>query len=771
MTLGVMGNGVSGLLSANTALATISQNITNANTDGYTRQRVDLVARNPQATGAGFIGNGVTVAAIERVYDNFLTNQLRLSTSSYNQLARYHDLATQIDNSLSDPSVGLMPILDSFFSAIQEVANDPTSSAARQSMLSSGQTLVDRFHNMDQRLSDLKGSLNNDLKVQVDTVNQLSASIADLNRKIFEAKTLGGGEPNDMLDRRDAMIKRVSEIATTSTVAQADGSVNVFLGTGQAIVTGFDSYKLATVTNSYDPSYMDVSYVTPNGTVDITGQISGGSMGGMLDFRAQVLDRTQDILGHLALGIAQTFNQQHKSGQDLRGNIGQDFFTDLSPASAEVLQRSNNTGSPSPQLSVAITDTNAVVASSYRLDRDSSGYMLTRLFDNTSFTMTSFPATPAVIDGMTITLNSGAINVGDSIIIRPSRSASEKMALNIHDASAIAAANPVRSAASINNNGNGVISNELISNSTLYIPDTYGITAGYMTAAAADGATRGVITDAGNNSTLKYELRINNVLVYTQLEADPPLANLQSLADKINGNLDANVALTGVRAFYDVAAARLYLVNDPQNPVAINVRESLVTTAGVVEDADTATGYFFAGTLTAVSLPAASTDYSGNASNLIFTDGSGAVIGSSAYISGGAVSFSGLSATITGALKSGDKFRIEPNSSGVSDNRNALAMIGLQTRLSLNNGSDSYKDIYGKLVSEAGVYTHQAEVNRDAQEALLNRAVAAREAKSGVNLDEEAANMLHYQQFYQAAAQIIIAAENNFNTLMSIFRG
>ena len=199
---GFINTGVSGLLVSQRAIATTSNNIANVNTEGYSRQRVDMSALPPQASGVGFIGSGVTINSIERIYDESLTLQVRNNTSSYNQLSQFQALASQVDNMLADSSSGLMPSLQAFFGAIQDVANDPSSTPARQVLLSEASTLADRFGYIDQRLSDIRNGVNTQIGNTVDEINGLSSAIADMNRQISNALTTGSGEPNDLLDRR-----------------------------------------------------------------------------------------------------------------------------------------------------------------------------------------------------------------------------------------------------------------------------------------------------------------------------------------------------------------------------------------------------------------------------------------------------------------------------------------------------------------------------------------------------------------------------------------
>ena len=252
-------------------------------------------------------------------------------------------------------------------------------------------------------------------------------------------------------------------------------------------------------------------------------------------------------------------------------------------------------------------------------------------------------------------------------------------------------------------------------------------------------------------------------MVHSQDELDTPLATLADLAAAIN----AAVADTGVRAH--VQGGNLYLVNDPASNQAISIMDSLLTTAGVADDSATITGYF-GSVLTADTAASDTLNFAASADSYLVLDGSGAVLDAGAYASGDTIAFNGLEATVTGAANLGDRFTITGNQGGVGDNRNMLALAALQTRGTLDKGNASYLDVYGRMVANVGAKSQQAAITRDAQETLLTQSIAARESVSGVNLDEEAAALIRFQQAYQAAAQVISVANDLFQTLLGAVR-
>ena len=543
---------VSGLLAYQKALATTSHNISNVGTEGYSRQRVTLSTRTPEPAGNGFLGKGVNVTSVDRVYDQFLVTQLNNRTSSYNQLDAFHTMAVQLDSALGDPAIGLTPALEKFFNAIHDVANDPTSIPARQVMLSQAESLNEQFAHLDRQFGDLRQSVNTQMSNIITEVNDLASAIGDLNEDIVTGIGATGGQlPNDLLDQRDVLVNKLAEYVNVNTLANNDGSINVYIGTGQSLVLSNQANSLQVTNNAYDPTQKEISLVTPGSTVNITPQLNGGKLGGLLDVREQVIDAGQAALGRIAVALSNTFNTQHQLGDDLNGNAGGLFFNAVDATAPRSLPSANNDPS-SGNFTITINNVSELKASDYRLSYDggSATFKLMRMSDNTvvdsGFNVGSLPRTIAN-EGITIDLT-GTVAGGDSFLLAPTRYAASQMGLAISDPAEVAAA--------------------------------------------------------------------------------------------ANGN-------------------------------------------------------------------------------------------------------------------------------AVGDNTNALALAGLQTQGTMDGGRASYLDAYGEMVADIGIQTHRAAVNGDAQKALLNQAMEAREAVSGVNLDEEAANLLKYQQAYQASAQVISVVNSLFQTLFN----
>lgn len=451
-----MGNGildiaVTGLATAQNQLLTTSHNISNAGTPGFNRQQVLLSTNTPQSGGAGFIGRGVHSSTVQRIYSQFLTTQsLQIQTQSQSLDSNYTEIK-QLDNMFAEATSGLSPTLQNFFSAIHDVATNPGVIPSRQSMLSNADALVARFHSMDQRMSQIREGINTQVSSTVVHINSLAKQIGEINKQIIWAEGSAGGQPaNDMLDQRDELINQLNKLVNTDTVRQSDGTMNVYIGNGQALVVGAQTLSLEAIKTPDSPNNLTIGLVNGNSTIQLPeDQITGGTLGGIFSFRSNTLDNAQNSLGRVALTLAQTFNAQHQLGMDLNGAMGTNFFA--LPAPNVISASTNNLAS---NISTSITNYSALTTSDYELSYDGTNYTLTRLSDNVSATPSS--SLPLTLDGISVT--SATMLASERFRIQPTINGAKDIAVNINDTTKIAAAGPNRTNAASTNKGTGTIS-------------------------------------------------------------------------------------------------------------------------------------------------------------------------------------------------------------------------------------------------------------------------------------------------------------------------
>ena len=328
MATNILSIGQSALAAAQVGLNTTGHNIANAATPGYHRQVVVQNAALAQEFGFGFLGQGAEISTVKRVYSEFLGSQVRTAQNSKSALDTYYTEIRQIDNMLADPASGLSPALQQFFGGMQDLATNPASIPARQSALSSAEALAARFQSMDGRLQEIGRGINSQIATSVELINAYAVQIAQLNDAIGRAQGPTGQPPNDLLDQRDQLVLDLNKEIKTTVVKQGDGGYNVFIGNGQPLVVGVSTSRLVTVASAANPRKLEVAYQTPSGIVPIAqASLAGGKLGGLVQFRSQTLEPSQAALDTLAAGLASTFNDQHRLGQDLKGNPGGAFFT------------------------------------------------------------------------------------------------------------------------------------------------------------------------------------------------------------------------------------------------------------------------------------------------------------------------------------------------------------------------------------------------------------------------------------------------------------
>ncbi|HYP71641.1 MAG TPA: flagellar hook-associated protein FlgK [Variovorax sp.] len=471
--------GLSGLNVARAALVTTAHNTANVYTAGYSRQVAQVSTTTPNATGSGFFGTGAMVTTVTRSYDRYLTAQLAAADSSASALSTYASQINRIDTLLADRTSGLQPLLQTFFDSVQGVANTPADSAARQQLISSAQALANKFRSTDQYLSDMNSSVNDQITSSASQINTFATQIANLNQQISQLSAMAGGQPpNDLLDQRDQLVSDLSKIVDVKVLETDTGKYNVFIGNGQSLVLGDRASEVAAVTSAADPTRKAIAITGPAGNqVEVADTVfTGGSLGGLMAFRAETLTPTQNAIGRLAIALGDTFNQQHGLGVDLNGMLGQDFFTVADPG---VFSNTRNSGTL--QLGASITDSGSLTTSDYKVQvKDVAGvltYSVTRLSDDQVVaTSTGFPID---FDGVRLDSTAGAAAAGDSFLVQPTRTGARDVDVLVRDPAKVAAASPVITGNTSGNMGTGSISAATIGSGYPATPLAANVTLSY----------------------------------------------------------------------------------------------------------------------------------------------------------------------------------------------------------------------------------------------------------------------------------------------------
>lgn len=668
----IFGISVSGLLTNQAALNTTAHNIANANTEGYSRQRVSQTPRLPEFIGGNFIGSGVEVGQVKRIFDQTHQFEIQSATANFMRLETFLAQAVRVDGLLADSQNGLNNSIQSYFASLQGVVNDPASIAARQVMLGETEGLVARFDSIHSQLEAQITQVNSGVDSIAKEITSLGQSIASINNQI--AGSPGNVAP-DLLDQRDLAVTRLSELVAVQSIQQTDGSLNVFIGSGQSLVVGSLSNSLVATVDAKNPRTMSLSLVSGSSSIDITNNISGGTLGGLLTVVEEIIEPSFNTLGRVAISIADSFNRQNSLGMDLNNDLGGNLFTDINDpviAASRVSADINNTGNVS--LSIDINDPSLLTDSNYTLFLQGGNYQLVDQVTNTTIATFAPPAiVPSSIQitppigadiGISINFQSGAAINGDSFNIQPVRNFSRDFDVVISTAEQIAAASPVRGEQAQANIGSGAISGIVVS----------------------------------DTSTAQFTGVPNDLNPPIRIEFDSP------------------PGVPGEFSIFDISGGAPVLLAGGISGYVPNQQNDMLALAGAPFNA---------------------------------------------Y---------GYEVTLNGDPQAGDSFDFTYNNNGGGNNENAALMGELQQVSGLDNGQSNFQKAFGRIIGLVGVNTQSAQINRDAAESILFQAKERRESLSGVNLDEEAANLMKFQQAYEASAQVINVARTLFQTVLDAVR-
>ncbi|MBZ9610203.1 flagellar hook-associated protein FlgK [Rheinheimera maricola] len=665
--------GTSAVLANSTLLNTTSNNIANVNTQGYSRQRTEFDA---QTLGLG-VGKGTT----ERLVSEFTSAQLRRDTSKLAFANQYTAEANRIDGLFSNPANSISSAMNDLFQKLQTANNDPSAISTRQLIISSSESLTDRFATLSNLVLDQASYVNQQLDLDLTQTNSLIRNISELNRSIAG---FGRGDNNqaplDLFDRRDEALRQLSEKLDIKVLESDNGEKLVFMATGQSLVVENGEFNILSLNGNPDPNVRNVQLSLSSKPTVIRNlgiEELGGQLGGLLKFRDDLLIPTQMQLGQLALAMTDALNSQNKLGMNANGELGSDLFI-LPQSSGLAFQGNTGAGSVlvdiEPGLATELPPNDFLLTftapDTFTLEAtDTSGNVVTGsaiTVNGVTFPATLNTDTPGITDfyGLSLQID-GPMNDGDRFVLKPLASAARNINLATNRPEDIALASPIRSVVAQDNLGNAQVDK-------LVVSDTDPATSVFAAPSTINGAPFQVVHIGGN----QFEVRDN-----------------------------ANTLLG-----------------------------------------------------TTPALP------SGQFNNIMAQASLGSY---------------GFDFNITGIPQTGDSFTVEYNTGGFNDNRNGLEIAKLQIAETMRryavatpnaDNSVSFNEAYGTMVSFVGDKTSQARNSQAAAEALYSQTLQLKESLSGVSLDEEAANLVRFQQSYAASAKIIATSQIIFDTLLQAVR-
>ncbi len=314
--LGIMEIGRRALNAQQVALNTTGHNIANANTEGFTRQEAVLKSAQPLKLLFGHVGTGVDVTEIRRFRDQFIDSQIREEKRGLGSATYKRTGFEEIETILNEPSEsGLRSMLARFFNSFQELANNPESTAVRNTVRDQANVLASAFNQSDKQLRELQESFNNDLELKVGQINSILKQIANLNNQIASVK---GEASNDFLDKRDLLVDQFNELAEVTIFEEENGIITVSIK-GITLISGEQVFELETKPFlSGSSSVLKVIRKDEGDDVEITE----GKIAGLLEMRDEIVPKYRGFLDQLASALIEEVNTIHQSGFGLSGSSG-----------------------------------------------------------------------------------------------------------------------------------------------------------------------------------------------------------------------------------------------------------------------------------------------------------------------------------------------------------------------------------------------------------------------------------------------------------------
>ncbi len=703
----------SGLRTFQNSLNVIGHNVANINTEGYSRQTANISAALPQKVLGGYMGSGANTSSITRAYQDYLSAQLNASYSYQSKYNTADTYSSQLNASLGDPSTGIFSTMQGSYQAWNEVANDPATNASSRFLLDSNNALQQQVQTYRSTRDDLNAQVNGQLGSTVTTINQLAQELVSVNTQLGTMASRANTLPNDLLDHRDQLVKNLNQYMDVNVFQNDDGTIDVYSTDGKIpLITDNRVVPLQLATSpmqKFDP---------------VTGALTQSEK--------------QDVwIQQPGTGYKITITDNIKGGE-IGGAIS--FRKDQ-------LMRAED------ELGLSVAGMSIAMNAQHRQGFDKAGVRGDNLFSLNTKT----PALMSTASSYASNSNTGTQSVTTAGV--PTGAFAYKVTYN----------------------GSSYDVTDAYTNAT--------IEAGIIPADLVAGKTyNGVTVTAGAGTPAKGDIFMayTSTDFYSQLEQTAYSDN-RNTGTISNTAITINLDRTGLS---NNAAGSKFVANDLSNPVDFaQVQDQLsklqARTYSVSFDG---ANYSVTDARTGVAITATTT-----------------VDDAVGHPDVKTLRFEGLQVdvdTSAGSVKAGDKFELRFLNDGVSNfkqqitnpdaiayrgadtsatpansrplaisnNVNAANLASMQDKKLFLNHTESVQGIYTLMIGNVGSY-HQSNVtSMTTQDALYTQLNQAKESVSGVNLDEEAANMMSFQQAYQAAAKMMQTAQTMFDTIIGIVR-
>lgn len=646
MAVDLMQIGVSGLRTSQKQLDVASHNITNVNTPGYSRQVVEQKADNAHWNGNNYYGTGAYIDNVSRAYDQFAARELTLSTTQLEEANVKQQHLAMLDDFTSKSAVNSVNSINDFYHSVRSLADNPSDLGSRQTVLEHANQAAVNLNNAHETLTNIRTDVNQQLDVSLERVNALGQELAAVNTSLQQQSNSDGS--NDLFDQQRTLINELAKYTQVTVLADKGSLANtVIIGSGDTLVSGVSASQLQLVDGDPDVANKQIALINGNNSKPIKSDTIGGSLGAMLTVRDDVIDKSLDQLGQMAIGFGSQMNDLQQQGVDLNGQQGQALFNDMNSAKA-MSQRALKPFGSSSDISVKIDDINQLKLGDYQLVSDASSHTLIDQQGNkTQLEADADGKFVAKVDGLEITINQPpTLTAGETetTIIQPLRRGAADISLAMTDPRGLAGHRQLTAIAAESNTGSATITKATA------VPD---------------------------NAAGRYQLQLNaagDQVTVTDLKTN---TNVELVDNRYSAADGANIAF----------------------------KTSATTSMPVM--------------------------------------------------------------TISANAAANDSFEIELGAQNAQGgNGNFLAMQQVQHQKTMANGKSSVIDVFEGLATDIGMLKKNADKLTEVNQLDFDSASERVSNLSGVNLDEEAANLMKFQQSYMASSRIMSVAKETFDTLM-----
>lgn len=432
------------------ALSTVSNNIANINSEGYSRQEVTSAENAPSQQGVSYVGTGARLIGIQRAYDEFAEGSIRTAQSSLSAQEPMIQYTDRIINLIGSETGGLSSAIDKFFSSATQLSTNPSEETYRQEFLSSSNFFTSRVRSIATDLSGIETEMKSEILGQIDELNKLGTSLALVNRQLGKNSTQAK-QPAALLDQRDHLMHEMSKLAKLDFTFDTAGRVDVKLSGSSSNTTFVRTNESKILSVSFPTragSPVAVSF-DPYGDNINVGALKGGSIGGLLSFRDDVFEPLRDDIDDLVYNLASSVNTVHSGGMNQNDETGVDLFNlDIGYQALNADATINDTVSISSSISTAT----AVPSFSAQWVAADSSWLITDLSTSVSSAVKpgSADGRSLEVSGLSITLDKAPVS-GQQFTVSPTLRVSENIAVAISETSQIASAGRMQVDQSVNN--------------------------------------------------------------------------------------------------------------------------------------------------------------------------------------------------------------------------------------------------------------------------------------------------------------------------------